>query len=79
MKTAARDGSRRQSRVGDRVAFELGEAIPPLQIADKAFEQMTKLLVEFGMTPSSRSRVSKVRPDKPQVNPRAALLTRGSE
>ena len=49
---------------------------PYLQIADKAFEQMTKLLVKFGMTPSSRSRVSKVKPDKPQINPRAALLTR---
>ena len=37
---------------------------PWLQIANKAFEQMTKLLVEFGMTPSSRSRVvSTKKPD----------------
>ena len=76
---AARDRSRGQPRPGNRVAVGLGEAIPYLQIADKAFEQITKLLVEFGMTPSSRSRVSKVKPDKPQVNPRAALLTRGGE
>jgi P27 family predicted phage terminase small subunit len=49
---------------------------PHLVIADRAFEQMVKLLTEFAMTPSSRSRVSKVRPDKPPVNWRAALLTR---
>lgn len=31
---------------------------PYLPIANKAMEQMTKLLVEFGMSPSSRSRVA---------------------
>lgn len=31
---------------------------PFLQIANKAFEQMRTMLVEFGMTPSSRTRVS---------------------
>jgi P27 family predicted phage terminase small subunit len=31
---------------------------PFLQIANKSFDQMTKMLVEFGMTPSSRSRVA---------------------
>ena len=30
---------------------------PYLAIANKAIEQMTKLLVEFGMTPASRTRV----------------------
>jgi P27 family predicted phage terminase small subunit len=30
---------------------------PLLQIANKAFEQMRVMLTEFGMTPSSRSRV----------------------
>ena len=30
---------------------------PYLAIANKAFEQMQKMLVEFGMTPSSRSRI----------------------
>lgn len=32
---------------------------PFLAIANKAHEQMTKLLVEFGMTPSSRTKVTK--------------------
>jgi P27 family predicted phage terminase small subunit len=32
---------------------------PYLAIANKAHEQMTKLLIEFGMTPSSRSRVTR--------------------
>lgn len=31
---------------------------PYLSIANKAMEQMAKLLVEFGMSPSARSRVS---------------------
>ena len=31
---------------------------PYLSIANKAMDQMTRLLVEFGMSPSSRSRVS---------------------
>ena len=35
---------------------------PYLQIANKAAEQLTKLLVEFGMTPSSRSRVASAKP-----------------
>ncbi|TCG08368.1 terminase [Paraburkholderia steynii] len=38
---------------------------PFLAIANKAHEQMTKLLVEFGMTPSSRTRVSKAPDDTP--------------
>lgn len=33
---------------------------PYLAISNKAFEQMKALLVEFGMTPSSRSRVKSV-------------------
>ena len=44
--------------------------------ATAASLRVSQTLTEFGMTPSSRSRVSKVRPDKPQINPRAALLTR---
>lgn len=32
---------------------------PFLAIANKAHEQMVKLLIEFGMTPSSRARVTK--------------------
>jgi P27 family predicted phage terminase small subunit len=34
---------------------------PYLAIANKAMDQMAKILVEFGMSPSSRSRVSAVR------------------
>lgn len=36
---------------------------PYVAIANKAHDQMVKLLVEFGMTPSSRSRVTKVDDD----------------
>jgi P27 family predicted phage terminase small subunit len=41
---------------------------PLLAIANKAMEQMTKLLTEFGMTPASRSRIPAASPtqDKPQ-------------
>lgn len=35
---------------------------PYLAVANKAFEQMMKMLVEFGMTPSSRSRVTSKKP-----------------
>ena len=35
---------------------------PYLAIANKAMDQMTRLLVEFGMSPSSRSRVQVERP-----------------
>lgn len=35
---------------------------PYLSVANKAFDQMAKMLVEFGMTPSSRSRVTKGKP-----------------
>ena len=33
---------------------------PALSIANKAMQEMTKLLAEFGMTPSSRSKVAAV-------------------
>jgi P27 family predicted phage terminase small subunit len=33
---------------------------PAVHIANAAFDQMRRMLIEFGMTPSSRSRVSKV-------------------
>ena len=39
---------------------------PFLTVAEKAAKQMRALLAEFGMTPSSRTRVSA---DKPQTNP----------
>jgi P27 family predicted phage terminase small subunit len=42
---------------------------PYLAIANKAMEQMTKLLVEFGMSPSSRARVTIASPPPPDVRP----------
>ncbi|MBF3951906.1 phage terminase small subunit P27 family [Burkholderia pseudomallei] len=36
---------------------------PYLQVANQAYAQLTRLLSEFGMTPSSRSRVSVSKPD----------------
>jgi P27 family predicted phage terminase small subunit len=38
---------------------------PYLAIANKAHDQMTKLLAEFGMTPSSRSRCTIAKSDDP--------------
>ena len=39
---------------------------PFLQIANKAFDQMKGMLTEFGMTPSSRSKVHAGEVDKPK-------------
>lgn len=39
---------------------------PYLAIANKAMEQMRALLVEFGMSPSSRSRIQTTAPKPPQ-------------
>ncbi|MCX4146760.1 MULTISPECIES: phage terminase small subunit P27 family [Paraburkholderia] len=36
---------------------------PFVTIANTAYEQLTRMLVEFGMTPSSRSRVTATKPD----------------
>jgi P27 family predicted phage terminase small subunit len=36
---------------------------PYLQVANQAYAQLTRMLAEFGMTPSSRSRVSVKKPD----------------
>lgn len=41
---------------------------PYLSISYRAFDEMKKLMVEFGMTPSSRSKVSAA-PTKPKKNP----------
>ncbi|MBI5284958.1 MAG: phage terminase small subunit P27 family [Chloroflexi bacterium] len=43
---------------------------PYLAIANKAMEQMTKLLTEFGMSPSSRARVAVTAPPPPAVEER---------
>lgn len=47
---------------GARTGFPVQS--PFLAIANKAFEQMRSILTEFGMTPSSRTRVSKVQGGK---------------
>ena len=41
---------------------------PYLPIANKALDQMTRLLVEFGMSPSSRSRVD-LQPQRKRARP----------
>lgn len=46
---------------------------PYLLIANKARDQMAKMLIEFGMTPSSRSLVTKAKPDANR-NPFADLV-----
>lgn len=38
---------------------------PYLSMANKAFDQMTKMLIEFGMTPSARARVTASLPVAP--------------
>jgi P27 family predicted phage terminase small subunit len=45
---------------------------PFVSVSNKAFEQMTKLLIEFGMTPSSRSRVTAKK--KESENPFTKLI-----
>jgi P27 family predicted phage terminase small subunit len=42
---------------------------PYLQVANKAFEQMRSILTEFGMTPSSRTRISAGNGDGKNGNP----------
>ena len=46
---------------------------PYMAIANKAFEQMRTILVEFGMTPSSRTRVGTVKSAEGETNPFADL------
>jgi P27 family predicted phage terminase small subunit len=60
-----RDANAQIVRFGTVVKSPSGYPIqsPYLAIANKAHEQMTKLLAEFGMTPSSRSRVTAKKPD----------------
>lgn len=47
---------------------------PFLSISNKSWEQMAKMLVEFGMTPSSRSRVNAI-PEAPDVKPKTGLAS----
>jgi P27 family predicted phage terminase small subunit len=50
---------------------------PFLAIANKAFDQMRAMLTEFGMTPSSRTKVRVERPDA--GDPMDDFLRRGAE
>ena len=47
---------------------------PWLSIANKAFQQLNKMMPEFGMTPSSRSRV-KTLPEPPKAKGTAKFFT----
>ena len=62
-----KDANARIVRYGTVVKSPNGYPIqsPYLAIANKAHEQMTRLLAEFGMTPSSRSRCTVTKPDDP--------------
>jgi len=65
------------SQQGEIVKSPSGQPIqnPFLGVANKALKQMKEFLVEFGLTPSSRSRV-KAAPAK-QVDPMEEFLQRG--
>ncbi len=47
-------------KLNDKDGIAMFNQSPYLSIANKALEQMQKLLVEFGMTPSARARVKAV-------------------
>jgi len=47
---------------------------PFLMVAHKSFEQLQKLLVEFGMTPSSRTRVTTAQPEDNNKSDLASYL-----
>ena len=48
---------------------------PFLAISNKAWEQMAKMLIEFGMTPSSRSRVTATPEEVPDGKPKTGLAS----
>lgn len=60
-----RDANDKLNKHGMVVKAPSGYPIPSpfLSIANKAFEQMRQMMIEFGMTPSSRSRI-KAEPKK---------------
>jgi P27 family predicted phage terminase small subunit len=55
-----RDAERNLSKFGSVIKSPSGYPVqsPYISIASRALDQMRKFLVEFGMTPSSRSRIS---------------------
>lgn len=60
-----KDANEKVVKLGAVVKSAHGYPIPSpyLQVANQAYAQMTRLLSEFGMTPSSRSRVTVTKPD----------------
>ncbi len=52
------------AELGELIRSNAGEAVanPHLAIADRALKQMHQFLTEFGMTPSSRTRVAAAKP-----------------
>ncbi|KNA31037.1 terminase [Burkholderia pseudomallei] len=60
-----KDANDKVVKLGAVVKSSHGYPIPSpyLQIANQAYAQLTRLLTEFGMTPSSRSRVTAKKPD----------------
>ncbi|WP_232346024.1 phage terminase small subunit P27 family [Burkholderia pseudomallei] len=59
------DANEKVVKLGAVVKSAHGYPIPSpyLQVANQAYAQMTRMLAEFGMTPSSRSRVTVKKPD----------------
>jgi P27 family predicted phage terminase small subunit len=60
-----KDANEKVVKLGAVVKSAHGYPIPSpyLQVANQAHAQLTRLLSEFGMTPSSRSRVAAKKPD----------------
>ncbi|CAJ2878554.1 P27 family phage terminase small subunit [Burkholderia pseudomallei] len=59
------DANEKVVKLGAVVKSAHGYPIPSpyLQVANQAYAQLTRMLAEFGMTPSSRSRVTAKKPD----------------
>lgn len=70
----------------ERMVEEQGEVVltgtgsvkinPYVQIANLAWEQMRKMLLEFGMTPSARARIQVLDPGEAENDPFDELLAR---
>ena len=60
-----KDANEKVVKLGAVVKSANGYPIPSpyLQVANQAYAQLTRMLAEFGMTPSSRSRVAVKKPD----------------
>jgi len=52
---------------------------PMLSVRNRALEQMHKFLVEFGMTPASRCRITADKPKHKEIDPMEEVLSRGRQ